>query len=169
MKYIIIISIIALQGCVGYKNYKFTEEAKLQQQPLVVKWLSPSLPNSAGGVNLHPNIENISDKTIKYLDFTVTPFNSVGDQAYSEIRNESTKSLRMTGPYKSGYDTTGFFESFTETYFANTWYNYQIRCVEIDDITITFMDGASIYYDKSNLKLIVSQLKNCKGQINSYF
>lgn len=154
--------IISLQGCAAYQNYKFTEQAKTNNQPLVVKWFSPTMPNSAGGVDVHPNIENISNNTIKYIEFNVTPYNAVGDKVYSEVGGISTRLLKMTGPYKPGYDTLGFVESFTSSYFDNVWYNYQLSCIEIEDIKIIYMDNSSVYYDKSNIGMIVRQENNCK-------
>lgn len=158
---IIILTLIFIQGCVGYNNYKFTQKAKENNQPLVIKSFYPTYPNSAGGVSIYPIIENISDKAIKYISITVTPYDTVGEQAFSEIRNESTEKLKMTGPFKPGYDTTGFLEGFSQKYFSNVWYNYHIKCVELNSIEITFMDNSTMYYDKENVSLITTQNMQC--------
>ena len=46
-------------------------------------------PNSAGGVDLYINWKNLSDKVIKYVYFTVEPYNSVNDTVTCTIRRYS--------------------------------------------------------------------------------
>lgn len=102
--------------------------------------LSRSNPNSAGGVDLFIGFRNISDKVIKYVTFTVTPYNSVGDKAYCDIRDESTMRLQDTGPYKKGEGLAGNYN----WYWENTWYNWNISKLELNEIFIEYMDGTYI-------------------------
>lgn len=56
--------------------------------------------NSAGGRDVHIVWQNSSNKIIKYIYFTVTPINKVGDPITSEINRQSSHMLKSTGPYK---------------------------------------------------------------------
>ena len=54
----------------------------------------------SGGVDLYIVWKNMSDKTIKYVDFEAVPINAVGDVVSCEIRRSSTFYGQETGPYK---------------------------------------------------------------------
>lgn len=54
--------------------------------------------NSADGVSIQILWRNESDKDIKYLRFSVTPYNAVGDKVSSSIGGRSTISCKITGP-----------------------------------------------------------------------
>ena len=54
--------------------------------------------NSVGGVELDITWKNMSDKTIKYITFTLMPYNAVGDLVKCEIRNSSIANCKVTGP-----------------------------------------------------------------------
>ena len=55
--------------------------------------------NSAGGKDIHIVWQNSSKKTIKYIYFTITPVNKVGDPIVGEISKRSSHSLKSIGPY----------------------------------------------------------------------
>ena len=59
-------------------------------------------PNSAGGVDLYINWKNLSDKVIKYVYFTVEPYNSVNDTVTCTIRRYSEFTAQDDGPFKKG-------------------------------------------------------------------
>lgn len=82
----------------------------------MIKELYPGSPNSAGGVNLYVNFENISNKTFKYVIWEVVPYNAVGDPVGCEIRGRKPFKGRHTGPYKPGKTSPG-------GHFENAWYN----------------------------------------------
>lgn len=54
--------------------------------------------DSVGGAKPRIAILNNSGKTIKYIYFTVTPYNAVGDAVSSQIGNKRTTTLSITGP-----------------------------------------------------------------------
>lgn len=54
--------------------------------------------NSVGGVSVKLRYNNWSDKKLKYIYVTMTPYNQVNDPVACEISGESTKTLRITGP-----------------------------------------------------------------------
>lgn len=54
--------------------------------------------NSADGVSIKIFWRNESNKDIKYLTFSVTPYNAVGDKVSSSIGGKITVNCKITGP-----------------------------------------------------------------------
>lgn len=54
--------------------------------------------NSADGVSIKIFWRNESNKDIKYLTFSVTPYNAVGDKVSSYIGGKTTVNCKITGP-----------------------------------------------------------------------
>lgn len=109
-------------------------------------WLSGA--NSAGGRDIHFNYQNLSKtKTIKYLVFSVTFYNAVGDLAYDEIRDYCHYNGKDTGPIKPmGYGSDGYWEC--------AIYNYQAKKMVLNSINIEYTDGTELYINGEDLKLI---------------
>lgn len=59
-----------------------------------------SRPNSADGVDFTIFWNNKSNKIIKYITFSVEPYNAVGDKVTCDIRNYSRFNGQVTGPIK---------------------------------------------------------------------
>ncbi len=95
-----------------------------------------SRPNYAGGVDVYINFTNNSDKTIKYVYFTVEPYNAVGDIVESEVGNKTTAICTDTGPYGPGEGHYG-----TSWYWNCVWYNSTIVRIELTKIRIEYTDG----------------------------
>lgn len=96
-------------------------------------------PNSAGGVDLYINWKNLSDKVIKYVYFTVEPYNSVNDTVTCTIRRYSEFTAQDDGPFKKGQGTSG-----TAYYWENAWYNHSIKGASLKSVRIIYMDGDSL-------------------------
>lgn len=109
-------------------------------------WLSGA--NSVGGRDIHFNYQNISKtKTIKYLVFSVTFYNAVGDKAYDDIRDYCDFNGKDTGPIKPmGYGSDGYWEC--------AIYNYQAKKMVLNSINIEYTDGTTLYIGGEDLKLI---------------
>ena len=97
-------------------------------------WLSN--PNSAGGVDANVYYKNLSDKTIKYFDWTGYPINAVGDRVGCEIRGYGEYRGRDTGPVKPKHTNGGCWDC--------AWYNNTARKLVLTGIEITYMDGSSL-------------------------
>ncbi len=110
------------------------ERAKSEGIPLLFTKVYASGPNSAGGVDTHAKFINTSNKSLKYVVFTVVPYNAVGDVAPSEIGRKTSARLKDTGPIGPGSGNGS-------GYWKNTWYNHSIRCIELVGVEITYMDG----------------------------
>lgn len=93
------------------------------------------IPNSAGGVSVYINTINDDNKTIKYIRFTVTPYNAVGDVTHSSIGFKSTTTLRVVGPIKPG-------ESSGWSLWENVWYDANVSTVVLSSAEVEYMDGA---------------------------
>ena len=149
-----IVLLLSITGCmVSTQDIKI---AKQNNIPLVVSRVNVSHPNSAGGVDVRLRYLNTSNKSIKYIVTTVVPYNKVGDRVSSEIGNKVYARLQDTGPIKP--------DAYSEGTWSNNWYNYSIRCTEITNIDITYMDGTREQYKEPELShMIASDIKNnCK-------
>lgn len=91
-------------------------------------------PNSAGGVSVRFQYRNDSEKTVKYVTFTVVPYNAVKDVQRCTTRGRSEAYLQVTGPINAGSTGSCTFE--------NTWYNSTISTIELTRIEIEYMDGS---------------------------
>lgn len=102
--------------------------------------------NSAGGIKFNFKARNSTGKEIKYIRFDVALRNAVGDLVTDEIKRTSSVSVEIVGPIKSG----SLFSMSDEII------GYCDTCarIDIDDITIIYMDGTSetghfgYYYEK---------------------
>jgi len=126
--------LLHILGCTSFSPYyKDTKaEAVEIESPILIMKSYTSYPNSAGGVDWSVYFENLRDKDIKYITFTVAPYNSVGDMVSSEIGRIRFVACKVTGPVKPG-PRWGMFE--------NVWYNNTIKSAEISTIEIIYMDG----------------------------
>ena len=116
------------------------EEAEMREagKPLVITRNSV-YSNSVGGVTVYIAAKNLSGKTIKYLFWTVIPYNAVGDKQKGEISRVSDKVLEYTGPLKA--DNAGLGN------WRLVWFNENIKCVVISRLKVEFMDGTKKYYN----------------------
>ena len=111
---------------------------KLEDCPIVVDSYYTSYPNSADGVDFYIKWHSTDYKEIKYITFSVTPYNRVNDEQYCEIRNRSTVNGKITGPVNYGNSKSSQWEC--------AWYNSDIDHIELDEITIEYMDGTKRVY-----------------------
>ena len=102
--------------------------------------------NSVGGIEFSFSAKNSTGKEIKYVRFDVELRNAVGDLVKDEITRTTSESVEIVGPVKSG----------SEVKISDKIIGYCETCARIDinDITIIYMDGTSetgrfgYYYEK---------------------
>lgn len=115
------------------------------------KWVKDI--DSVGGVDISIAWENMSPKTIKYIYFTVTPYNAVGDVVSCRITDDSTVRVYCTGPYAQ-YEG-GYFQFdgylFGSTW-ENVWYRNSVDYFTIDKVEIEYMDGSNVTLSGEDLK-----------------
>lgn len=107
-------------------------------------------PDSAGGVSLDIDVQNMSDKEIKYVNFEVSFFNNVGDPAINEISTYKTNiaNVQLIGPIAQ-YGIGG-----EDEYWDCIFYNSTAKRWSIDSLEIIYMDGDSITLDDREIALI---------------
>lgn len=113
----------------------FAKEGK----PFIISGVEVHWIDSVGGVDIGIGSDNISNKTVKYVRYEVTPYNQVGDIQRSEIGGVSTTRIYSTGPY-APMTTIG-------EYWGDVWYNNNISCFVINRATVEYMDGSKSRYD----------------------
>src|ERR1035441_206544 len=107
-------------------SYNDSVTDNLQKKVVKIIKYYTTEPNSAGGVSCNIVWKNISSKTIKYIHFTVTPYNAVGDAVTCSVRGYSETRVQDTGPFKPG-KTYGY-----DNEWDNLWYNYTIKRMKIE-------------------------------------
>lgn len=96
--------------------------------------------NYAGGVDCHINFYNISRKKVKYVNFTVIPYNRVDDQAYSKIGRKSEAILQVINYIDSSQNYNANW--------GNVWYNSTIKTMKIKQIEVIYADDTREIFDK---------------------
>lgn len=141
---------LLLGSCISYTPPWTAESAKAAsdaKKPIVLS-MSTHLPNSVGGVDVGFAYRSVSNKPIKYLRLSFRPRNAVNDIVASRIGDRTIVTGEVTGPIEPGAEVYG-------RVFENAWYNGTIKCVELVEVQVEFMDG-SAFSEKSpeGLKLI---------------
>lgn len=129
-------------------SLKRAKRIDLLKNTIKIKKSYLSSPNSAGGVDAHLVWKNVSNKTIKYLNWSGYPINAVGDPVSCEARGTIEGGGKVTGPIKPGA-TYGY-----GTYWDCLWYNYSAKKLVLTGIYIEYMDGSSININKNELKYV---------------
>lgn len=104
-----------------------------------------SAPDSAGGVELYFNYINNSDKVIKYVNFSVTFYNAVGDVVKGKYDQSTVNRCYDTGPFKKGEGRTGTWWHWGD------YYNWDITSVKLVDLSIEYTDGTTVTFTKDQV------------------
>lgn len=104
-----------------------------------------SAPDSAGGVELYFNYINNSDKVIKYVNFSVTFYNAVGDIVKGKYNQSTVNYCYDTGPFKKGEGRTGTWWHWGD------YYNWDITSVKLVDLSIEYTDGTTVIFTKDQV------------------
>lgn len=104
-----------------------------------------SAPDSAGGVELYFNFINNSEKTIKYVYFAVTFYNSVGDVVSGKYNYGTINRCQDTGPFETGEGRTGTWWHWGD------YYNWEIKSVKLVELSIEYMDGTTVTLTKDQV------------------
>lgn len=93
-------------------------------------------PNSAAGCDYILWYDNLSSKTVKYLNWSGYVYNAVGDKVACTIRNQYLFNGRSTGPVGPGERGGGVWEAVI--------YNWSAKEMRLSSINIQYMDGSSV-------------------------
>ena len=102
--------------------------------------------DSADGVEVFISFFNNSGKTLKYVDFEVTPYNRVDDIARSTIVGTSTTTIQVVDYIEPSqkYDA----------HFPPVWYNSTISYIKINSIKVTFRDGSTAVIPQKDIQTV---------------
>jgi hypothetical protein len=158
-RYGVVLVAVLVSSCAIAIRQEAIEKAQKEDSPIAITHISPSVPNSAGGVDAYIRFVNISEHIIKYVVIEAAPYNRVGDLAPSEIGGATRTRLRSTGPYERDEGNAG-------SYWQNVWYNHSISCIEVKRIDIEFMNGENGTLTKSELDNILPKNveNNCSAE-----
>lgn len=140
-------AVFALSGCSAT-----APRAASMDEPIALRHHYRSM-NSVGGVSYSVVYWNTSPKPLKYVDFTLTPFNAVGDVAPSSIGGRATTTARDTGPLAPGQLASATWEP--------SWYNSTIHCVRLDSVKLIFMDGTEQALTDKQVQAALGKLPRC--------
>ena len=133
---------------------KAMERAKASKNGIFIRGASVSDINSAGGVSVELDWMYLDEnKKIKYIEFTMLPYNNVGDVQKSEVGGHSLFTGQSTGPIEA-------VETFRNPQWSNGWYNNTITCIKITKVKVEYMDGTSYVYVKELPKIMDSETSN---------
>ena len=111
--------------------------------------VNTTTPNLAGGVDFYIKWTNTSNKIIKYIIFTVEPYNAVNDVVTCEIRGTSTYNGKVTGPVEPGEGNEPGY------HWENAWYNNTITNAKLKSVEIEYMDGSQKSIGYSDMEYII--------------
>ena len=103
-------------------------------------------PNSASGCDYILWYDNLSSKTVKYLDWSGYVYNAVGDRVACTIRHEYLFNGRSTGPIGPGERGGGVWETVI--------YNWSAREMRLSSIRIQYMDGSVVTVSGADAKAV---------------
>lgn len=141
----------------GFKE-KFTAviaaKAREKGRDIVVRNIQVDEINSANGVDFSIEWLYLNEKkTIKYIYFTVIPYNSVGDVQTCSVRRSSSFTGKVTGPITS--------ESVIRNpLWSTAWYNNTISCIKLTKVKVEYTDGTSYIYVNELPKILDDDFKN---------
>ncbi|MFF2089501.1 hypothetical protein [Paenibacillus sp. NPDC058174] len=98
--------------------------------------------NSANGITLTWQVNNLTGKTINYYNVKLSTFNPVGDPSYDEHSGKNTFKLRYVGPIEPD-DTLVVFNLFS--------YQGALESIRIDEVELEYADGTkeTVVYDRT--------------------
>jgi len=123
-------------------------KAREQGKKFVIRDVYVEEINSVGGVDFRLEWLFLDEaKAIKYVYFTVVPFNAVGDVLSCDISGHTSFIGKVTGPVQAGSDLQ------TSSWGA-AWYNSTTACIIVTKVKIEYMDGTSYTYIKELPKIL---------------
>lgn len=91
------------------------------------------------------NFINESEKTIKYVYFSVTFYNAVGDVVNGQYNYGTVNYCKDTGPFATGEGRTGTWWHWGD------FYNWDIASVKLVDLSIEYTDGTTVTLTKDQV------------------
>lgn len=156
--------VLLLTGCAsqGAKLWHQADIAKAEAEgvPIVITYMQTMSPNSAGGVDVQLGFLILADR-IKYVRFSATAHNRVGDVVSDGLGRGRLRTMEAVGPYNHGRHPYERWD--------NVWYNSTIRCMQIASIEIVYMDDSTHQLTPEELALVFPErdIQPFRGEGNS--
>lgn len=151
-----VLTILLVAGCAMsariHEDFSEAKERAARNNLPLVFMAYGQEPNSAGGVTVNMDFQNAGTKTIKSIIFTLTPYDELGRQVSCEVNRKCATDLTATGYYRAD---SGYYSK----YWENVWYSQSIKYIQVNAVTITFLDGTTQIVNKpadlSNMAIAV--------------
>ena len=133
---------------------KILKSEKAKNKRIIIRGAGVSDINSANGVDFSIDWAYVDNtKDIKYIEFTVTPYNNVGDLQKCNISGHSNFTGKVTGPISAN-------EKFDNSTWGTAWYNNTISCIKLNKVEVFYIDGSKYTYVKELPKILESNYQN---------
>ena len=139
---------LSLVGCAGALDHEL-QRAKTSREPVFVGGLVARDPDERGMIDVHLQMFNTSDKAYKYVDFSLTAYNRVGDAIRRSEGASPIVKLRFTGPL-GPRRTPG------TSRWPGVWYVQKVGCIEVSRIDITHMDDQIVAIEGPKLASVLA-------------
>lgn len=140
-----VLTILLITGCAMsariHRDFSEAKERVVRRNLPLVFMAHGKEPNTAGGVTVNIDFENVSTKTIKSIVFTLTPFDQDGRQLSCEVNRKCATDLTAVGYFRpeDGYYTR---------YWDNVWYSRTMKYIRVNAVAITYLDGTTQVINK---------------------
>lgn len=108
--------------------------------------IAVSKPDSAGGVMVYFNFTNKSEKTIKYITFGYSFYNTVGDLVRGKYDRSDVCYGKVTGPYATGQGLQG------TRYYWGKHYGSDLSSIKLVYLAIEYTDGSTMQFSDRMLE-----------------
>jgi hypothetical protein len=140
-----VLIILSISGCAMsariHRDFSEAKERAARQNLPLVFMAFGREPNTAGGVTVEINFQNVGTKTIKSAVFTLTPYDEQGRQVNCEVNRKSTTDLTAVGYFRAD---SGYYSK----YWENVWYSRTIKYIRVTAVAITYLDGTAQVLNK---------------------
>lgn len=157
MRNLLLITIILamLSGCAGSRDlsrtYPRIADAREAGHPIYIHHKLTSGANSVGGIDLWIRAAILGERTVKYVHFETLAYNAVGDRLSDDIRRSLRREAYATGPHRPNRIRNWRWKAL--------WYNRSIKCIEIDEIRITYADDEEVTIERDEVDEIMSHAR----------
>jgi|GEM_PF-2764410 len=123
------------------EEYKINlmEEIGASEHPIRIKACSPFGNDFAKSVNVQVLFDYYGPTTIKYMYFTVTPYNDKGQKLKCNTKGHSSYTFEMMGPFRNSKITN-------DVSWDEIWKNPDVSCVKLTKLKVEYVDGKTYTY-----------------------
>ncbi len=122
-------------------EYKISlmEEIGSSEHPIRVKACAPFGNDFAKSVNVQVLFDYYGPTTIKYMWFTVAPYNDNGQKLKCNAKGHSNYTFEIMGPFRNSNITN-------DVSWDEIWKNANISCVKLAKLKVEYVDGKTYTY-----------------------